>query len=149
MAYKAIELAKYIVTKCAEEFNAISNLQLQKILYFIQGEYYRTFGEFIIEDDFEAWQYGPVIPAVYDGYKCNYSAPIYPAKDEQVNLIELSPEETEIVHRVIDIRAFQNVYQLVNDSHKVDGAWDRTYKKGTGNGNVIHKKLIQQDFISN
>ena len=31
MAYSAVELSKYIITKCAMENKPISNLQLQKI----------------------------------------------------------------------------------------------------------------------
>ena len=37
--YKATELAKYIVTKCTNEDQPITNLQLQKILYYIQKEF--------------------------------------------------------------------------------------------------------------
>ena len=44
MAYSAVELSKYIITKCAKENKPISNLQLQKILYFIQKEYLQKKG---------------------------------------------------------------------------------------------------------
>ena len=62
--YKAIDVAKYIVNKCIDDGYPISNLQLQKILYFIQ-RYYLQKDDQLFDDDFEAWQFGPVIPAVY------------------------------------------------------------------------------------
>ena len=54
-------LAQYILYTCIEQGEPISNLQLQKILYFIQGEYLSKIGKPLFEADFEAWQYGPVI----------------------------------------------------------------------------------------
>ena len=57
-----MRLAKYIVQKCYQDGHPISNLQLQKILYFLQIMYGRsTEGkELLFQDDFEAWPYGPV-----------------------------------------------------------------------------------------
>ena len=37
--YSALELSKYIVTKCINDGKPISNLQLQKILYYIQRDF--------------------------------------------------------------------------------------------------------------
>ena len=37
--YDAVELAKYIVSKCIKDEHPISNLQLQKILYYIQKRF--------------------------------------------------------------------------------------------------------------
>ena len=37
--YNAIELSKYIVSKCVHDKCPISNLQLQKILYYIQKDF--------------------------------------------------------------------------------------------------------------
>ena len=37
--YNAIDLSKYIVSKCVTDGHPISNLQLQKILYYIQKDF--------------------------------------------------------------------------------------------------------------
>ena len=36
--YSALSMAKYIIDKCTKDKYPISNLQLQKILYYIQRE---------------------------------------------------------------------------------------------------------------
>lgn len=41
----AIKLARYIINKCAEDEHPITNLQLQKILYYVQREYLRKHNE--------------------------------------------------------------------------------------------------------
>lgn len=34
--YRAIDIAKYVVTKCVRDSHPISNLRLQEILYYLQ-----------------------------------------------------------------------------------------------------------------
>lgn len=43
----------------------ISNLILNKLLYFAQGHCLAETGRPLFDDDFEAWEYGPVIPSFY------------------------------------------------------------------------------------
>lgn len=66
--YTAREIAHYVIDTCTRDGRAISNLQLQKILYFVQLEYCKQAGSLLFADEFEAWQYGPVLPDVYDEY---------------------------------------------------------------------------------
>lgn len=37
--YSALNMAKYIIDKCTKDRYPISNLQLQKILYYVQREF--------------------------------------------------------------------------------------------------------------
>ena len=80
MTYQATDIAKYIINKCTIEKHAISNLQLQEILYYIQKEFLEI-GLKAFEDDFEAWPSGPVIPEV-----CNKKTAA-PEQAEQENEI--------------------------------------------------------------
>lgn len=57
--YKAINIAKYIITKCTRDGYSISNLQLQKILYILQKEYLQRDQKCLFFDDFEAWDVWP------------------------------------------------------------------------------------------
>ena len=62
--YSALNVAKYIIDKCTRENYPISNLQLQKILYYIQREFLQR-GPKAFPEEIEAWQFGPVVPEVY------------------------------------------------------------------------------------
>ena len=53
--YGALDIAKYVITKCTKDKHPISNLQLQKILYYIQRELLQQ-GLAGFSDDMEAWQ---------------------------------------------------------------------------------------------
>ena len=60
--FSAHNVAIYIINWCLDHNVQITNLKLQKLLYFVQGEYSKTKGSRLIADDFYAWQLGPVVP---------------------------------------------------------------------------------------
>lgn len=66
---KAMDLAYYIVNRAIDFGNPVSNLKLQKIIYFVNLLHLKRTGDFLISDieknPFEAWQFGPVIENVY------------------------------------------------------------------------------------
>ena len=71
MWYKVLEVAKYIISRCSELRNPVSNLKLQKMLYFIWIEFYKHTGRTLFLDDICAWQLGPAVPIVYYEF-CQY-----------------------------------------------------------------------------
>ncbi len=136
---KGLDVARYIVDKCYRNDKPITNLHLQKILYFVQGEYYRKTGELLIDDDFLAWQYGPVIQEVYDEYSWHYSSRIYETYD-----LDIDEEITEVIDPIIEAKRRKTAGALVNESHKPGGAWDQVYDEDKKT--VIPKELIRKDF---
>ncbi len=55
---------KYILSQCDD----ITNLALQKSLYFVQGFYAAFHDAFLFEEDCEAWVHGPVYREIYQRY---------------------------------------------------------------------------------
>ena len=88
--YSALVVARYIIKRCNELNRPISNLKLQKLLYFVQAEFLVgegsacfpeeieawDFGPVVPEEEIEAWDFGPVVPEVYHRYKAYGSASI-------------------------------------------------------------------------
>lgn len=136
--YNAIDLAKYIVTECYSKENPISNLQLQKILYFVQRD-------FLLRDDIaflesiEAWQFGPVVPVVYYHF-CGYGA--MPITDKYS--VNISEEDKTYIDKIVDEKSAMNPWDLVAETHKPNGAWEKVYDNGAGNHNVISIELIKE-----
>ena len=69
-------VANLVIKEAARRRRPTTNLSLQKILYFIQGKYLAKHGVPLMQGYFEAWQYGPVHPLVYDCFKQSGAAPI-------------------------------------------------------------------------
>ncbi len=137
----ALDLAKYIVYKCVKDNEPISNLQLQKILYYIQKYYLNEFNVPFFADDFEAWQFGPVVPNVYYHY-CGYGAmPISNAFESFPSVFQ----NNVAVNNIVETRRKLNPWDLVAESHRPGGAWDKVYQNGVGNHKVIPLHLIKDD----
>ena len=68
--HSALDLARYVINTCNAKNFEITNLKLQKILYFIQANFLVEEGKACFCDEIEAWDFGPVIPSVYREFKC-------------------------------------------------------------------------------
>ena len=143
---KALDVARYILTKCNKDGQPISNLQLQKMLYYIQYEFLTNYRKPLFDDDFEAWKFGPVIPVVYYEYS-HMGAFRIGADYEGYNkiLIDMAQEETDMLNRIIADKRDINAWKLVDNTHKSGKAWDTAFKNGDGIGDVISKELIREN----
>jgi uncharacterized phage-associated protein len=59
-----------------ERGDLITNLKLQKLLYYAQAWYLALNNEGIFQEDFQAWVHGPVLPSQYHRFKHNDWRPI-------------------------------------------------------------------------
>lgn len=139
--YSATQIAHYIIDKCTHDDHPISNLQLQKILYFLQGNHYRKYGAPLFLDDIYAWPYGPVVPEVYDEFCSNGAAPICDLYEPSELIID-DKTKTILDTQIIHYRE-KSVWALVEESHISGGPWDTVYQ---GYKTIIPKSLIANYF---
>lgn len=55
----------YLLTECRERGEVLTNLKLQKLLYYAQAWHLALKGEGLFAEDFQAWVHGPVLPTQY------------------------------------------------------------------------------------
>lgn len=137
----ALELSRYVVGKCARDERPVSNLQLQKILYFLQSVYCKaTGGSLLFGDEFEAWPYGPVVKAVYDEFS-RFGGYVI---DDCRGI--LSPgfegEQRRFVDSGIEQLRSKAPWDLVRISHAPGSPWDRVFEGGAGYKRTIPNELI-------
>ena len=132
---KGLDLAKYILQNSSKD---LSNLKLQKTMYFAELDYYKSTGRHLLDGDFEAWQYGPVVPDVYWEYR-NYGASFI---DRPKETISVSDEDKKILDASIRRSNSKESWKLVEDSHRKDGAWQKTID---AKEDVIKKELIREE----
>lgn len=141
---RAIDLSKYIVVKCDNDRHPISNLQLQKFLYYIQKEFLKKGYGNAFADDIEAWQFGPVVPNVYY-YFCGFGAMPITLFNQTYNsdCLTYTPEALTLINEIVEKKRELDPWDLVNETHKPNGAWAQTYNNGEGNHKVIPVELIK------
>ena len=117
MAYKALDIAKKLIFKAQnDEPNGgerLTNLKLQKLLYYQQGFHLAFFGTPLFAENVEAWMYGPVVPAVYDEYSAYGSSALPEVKVP----VSLSEDEEELFNEVYDAYREFSAIGLMNRTH--------------------------------
>jgi uncharacterized phage-associated protein len=153
--YDAFDVAEYVLEFCEKELsNPITNEQLQKILYYIQGEYIALYGEAIFENIIEAWDIGPVIPDIYCKYYDYLSAPITGIRANR----ELFEEDKELIAEIAKSKSFIEIDKLTQ-MIKNEFPWKCSYEKGEKNEIPIEvirdyfaysaREEIEIEFIDN
>lgn len=126
MGYKAVNIARRMIQLSIENRLWITNLQLQKILYFTWIDYYRDTGTRLFDDQpFEAWKYGPVISKVYLEYKSNMARPIFLTKEPDEDMSAVSE------HLLRSLEKYRAVPtgKLVDMAHAEGSPWERCYRE--------------------
>jgi uncharacterized phage-associated protein len=105
-------------------------LQLQKILYIAQMIHLGRFGRRLTDGVFEAWDYGPVEPTVYQKVRMFGSGPIQDVFFDARRFKE-DDERREVLKAVCDDLLDKPASTLVEITHWKHGAWAKHYVPGT------------------
>jgi uncharacterized phage-associated protein len=135
----------------------ITNLALQKLLYFAHGLHLVETKRPLVSGFFEAWQYGPVHPAAYRAFKISGEKPINFRATSQDPLTGTlgalpPPSDDDIVRRVKRVMAsYGNLTpgRLVEISHATGSPWwyiANQAKASTAFGLRIPDALILERF---
>lgn len=76
--YDVFDIANYFLFKAQNDQELLSNMKLQKLVYYAQGLHLVVFEKPLFDDRIEAWTYGPVIPRLYHEYKIHDKCGIPP-----------------------------------------------------------------------
>lgn len=123
--------------------DAMTNLRLQKILYFSQGWSLARNGKPLFDDAIEAWPYGPVVPAAYDMYKDSGRGEL---TAEMPSMSAFTPEEIELLTDAFSELDQYSTSALVSMTHKANTPWSSA--RESGKRKPISNTDIQQYFMS-
>lgn len=142
--YTADTIAKWMLAYNREKADAegadlISNLKLQKLLYYAQGTYLGITGHPLFDDPIVAWEHGPVIVDIYHQYRDNHSKGIDFTDDFDFSQI-LSQDEA-ILEAVYENFGQYSAWKLRNMTH-TETPW-----KSTPRNHIIDTKLIRDYFV--
>lgn len=145
LPYTADNVAKYLVYLASQELvgdnqerEGITNLKLQKILYFAQAYYLAKLGKALFSDEIKAWEYGPVVPKVYKKYKYYESNPILSPEDKS----SLSIEDKKNIQKIWSTFGGYSASRLVNIAH-AHTPWKEAYES---NSKIISHKTIKEYY---
>lgn len=140
--YDVLEVAKYIIHKCDKERWFVSNLSLQKLLYFVQAEFLVATNAPCFNEDIVARDYGPVIPEVYHKYKL-YGSYHIPVIKNELDSIGICSTDRKMIDGILKECSNYSSTYLVKLTQNQD-PWRKAYSPYYEM--VISKKSIKEFF---
>jgi uncharacterized phage-associated protein len=101
--------------------NDMTNMKLQKLLYYVQGTCLALHGQRMFAQDIEKWQYGPVVPDAYHAYK-GYGSQVID-RQEPIDFAVLDPRQYDVLTNVYEFFGQFSAIKLMNLTHE-ESPWN-------------------------
>jgi uncharacterized phage-associated protein len=123
----ASDLAHIVTNYVNKKGDTVSPKKLQKLLYYVEAWNLVNLPNALLEEDFQAWVHGPVLPSLYHelkefGYNdLKVVAEECDSEDELINIIikknNISDDQLELIDAVLERYGSMNSFQLELLSH--------------------------------
>lgn len=123
---RALDLAAHVSNRCMDLDMPTTHFKLQKMLYILEVKSLIHSGKSLIDENFEAWEYGPFLRSVYDKYSYMAACEI---KVRQNTNKELPSDQRNAIINNIDEMAKMNLWELAQISMEPDTPWAKVYEK--------------------
>ena len=124
--HSALDIANFFIdmsNTIEEDF--ITNMKLNKLLYFAQGLHIARYKEPLFAEQIEAWHYGPVVKSVYQKYKVCGKEPIK-VVDEDYCYDRFNGNELDTL--VITMREYGKYTAItLTEMTHTEGPWKQAY----------------------
>lgn len=155
--YDARAIANLVLDKADELGAEVTQLQLYKMVYFAHGWYLATEGRRLVNQDFQAWSYGPVIRVLRDAFKAYGTKPIR-GRAERLNiytgeLVALepisNPFDVDFIQKIVEFYHVYDGWELSEMTHEKGSPWDLIWNSKIPIGNLglrIDEDMIERHF---
>lgn len=107
-------VADYLLWMARERGEVLTNLKLQKLLYYAQAWYLALRDRPLFADDFQAWIHGPVLPSQHQRFRANVWQPIMGA----VGRPELPADVPVFLDEILDVFGVETAIALELMTHR-------------------------------
>jgi len=137
------DVANYFLTLANEDVgDSISNLKLQKLVYYAQGFSLALRDEVLFDETIEAWAHGPAIRELYHKYKDNGANAIDKPRD--VDFTKYEEDVKSLLNQVYEEYGQFSAWKLRDMSHE-----EEPWKRGNaGLDKIISNEVLKDYFLT-
>jgi uncharacterized phage-associated protein len=157
--YDARQIANALLDIATSRGVELTNMAVNKLIFFSHAHYLVTYGRALVHNPFEAWDHGPVSPAVYAEFRQFGASPIssratvldVASNTRHVAPTNLGDSDRRFVVRVFDVYGGLDALTLSDLTHEKGGAWDQArtaFRESANFGKRISNEIIQKAFES-
>jgi uncharacterized phage-associated protein len=161
--YSPIAIANSLISIAQKHGKRVTQMQLQKLVYIAHGWYLAINGKPLINSQVQAWQYGPVIPELYQATKMYGTAPIegligvssyslFPEHDvSRLRVPDTDTDTWQLLEVIWERYGELSAAQLSALTHQEGTPWSYTWNELEGskiNGTDIPRDKIEEHFLA-
>jgi uncharacterized phage-associated protein len=151
-----LAVANQVLDLAAAQRLPVSNLALQKLLYFSHGWLLAADARPLVRGGFQAWEHGPVSRTVYAVFKASVDRPIatravvvdFGTDEERVATANFDDVEIKLMRDVLGAYGHLHPFELSRLTHEPGSPWHRIWTSETViPGMKIPDHLIREHFM--
>jgi len=139
MAYDVRAIANFVLDLAAAESRPVSNLVINKVVFFLHAHYLVEFDQPLVSAKVEAWNFGPVFRELYKEFRGYSDQPITKRAErldpESGNRMiceySLDRDERDFLEVIARKYVRLSPSALVALSHEKGGPWDQVWNHDT------------------
>ena len=143
--HDSLTIANRFLALAEQDDRALTPMQVLKLVYIAHGWRLGLYGRTLIRDEVQAWQYGPVIPRLYDAMRHFRGNPVIGRLPADRNDTVLTGRDESVIDQVHDIYGAMSGPALSRLTHAANTPWERTYRPGAF-GLTIPNDLIEDHY---
>ncbi|MDR1451207.1 MAG: DUF4065 domain-containing protein [Helicobacteraceae bacterium] len=143
----ALDVAKFFFAACDEDSgDLISNMKMQKLVYYAQGVHLAMTGERLFDEDIMAWLHGPVVRSLYNELK-KFGSGAVELDLKGFDFKIFTPKQREILEDVYNVFGQFSAWALSGKTHN-EPPYQIAAKNGVsaGDNSVISDESMRDYF---
>ncbi|MHB1430638.1 MAG: Panacea domain-containing protein [Streptosporangiaceae bacterium] len=143
--YSALTIAKWFIAWAEAESDELSNMKLQKLLYYAQGHHLAFTGMPLFTEVIQAWSHGPVIPEIYHAFKKFDAKSITLSDRDPFTFDEVNRGTSEFLVKIWNTYGGYSAGRLRNMTHQ-EHPWRDNWGGESDRGRVISHADMSKFF---
>ncbi len=144
---RSIDVANCLIVRHGNSLR-LTNLSLNKLVYFAQVESLRSTGKPLFSDQIQAWDYGPVEPLVYHAFKSFGRSEIKTPAPISNDMNDVPSKQVKIIDKTAEKYGQLTAFDLVELTHRDGSAWKNSYVPGKNVEITVNDIRNSIDFSS-
>lgn len=126
----AIAVAQAFLDLATREGRSLTNMQLQKLVFFAHGVHLAAYdGSTLIDDPIRAWDFGPVIPPLYEKLRRFGRGKVDPVIAPELRVLDPDGTEFQAIRSVWEAYKGYDAWKLSKITHQPGTPWSKVWER--------------------
>ena len=141
MPYPARTIAEWFLERAKRDGEFLTQMKLQKLVYIAHGWCLALLDQPLLQDEVEAWKWGPVIRSIYRDFAIFGSDPILWNSTSSVDS-RLDGTVLKVLERVWEVYKRFTASELSSMTHQSGTPWSNSYRAENPRSKIPNESIM-------